>query len=348
MKAIYIKQHGSVSDLKASEVAVPVIGPDEVLVEVEASGINPSDIVSVEGRFPGSVLPRIVGRDFAGRIVDGPAELVGTQVWGTGGDLGISRNGTHADYVALPRQAISRRPKNLSAEQAAAVGVPFVTSFSALVNLGKVTQGEWVIVSGAAGAVGQAAIQIAHTKGANVVALVKDKTQRWVSKLAGVQAVAESDQGDMENVVRDATKGRGVDLALNGVGSSIFGSILGALAVGGRQVLYSAAGGREATLDILSLYKHQWVLLGLDTQKFDAVYCARILNELTPLFESGALQPPEIGERYSLSEVAQAYGHVASGGGGKAVFVMNTREDEAVQLTAAMYDGMQVKASESK
>ena len=335
MKAIYIKQHGAVSDLKVSEVAIPAIGPDEVLVEIEAAGINPSDVVSVEGRFPGSVLPRIVGRDFAGRVVDGPAELVGTQVWGTGGDLGVSRNGTHGEYLALPRQAVSRRPENLSGEQAATVGVPFVTAFSALVNLGKVRDGEWVIVSGAAGAVGQAAIQIAHAKGARVVALVRGKAQRWVSKSAAVKAVAESDQGDLETVVREVTNGRGADVALNGVGSSIFGSISAALAARGRHVLYSAAGGREATLDILSLYKHQWVLVGLDTQKFDAVYCAGILNELTPSFESGTLQPPEIGERYSLSEVAQAYGHVTSRGRGKAVFVMSSLQDEAAHVTAA-------------
>ena len=80
MKAIYIEEHGSVRDLRVSEIPVPAIEPGEVLVRVEASGINPSDIASVEGRFSGSVLPRVVGRDFAGKIVDGPADLLGTEV----------------------------------------------------------------------------------------------------------------------------------------------------------------------------------------------------------------------------------------------------------------------------
>ncbi len=323
MEAIYIQQHGAVADLKVSEVAKPLVSGDaEVLVKVEASGINPSDIVSVEGRFAGSVLPRIVGRDFAGTVVEGSAELIGTEVWGTGGDLGVSRDGTHAEYVVIPAQAVARRPKNLSAEEAAAVGVPFVTAFSATFRLGGLKAGEWIIVSGAAGAVGQAAIQLAHAKGAYVIALVKDASERWVSENGEVEAIAQSDQGGLEVVVRQATKDRGADVALNGVGSPIFGSLLASLAVGGRQVVYSAAGGREFPLDILSFYKNQSVLMGLDTQKFDVTFCAGILREIGPLFESKALKSPFIGRRYPLSEVVKAYGGVASGKGGKAVFVM--------------------------
>jgi NADPH:quinone reductase len=321
MKAIYIQQHGAIADLKVTDVPAPSIKSGEVLVKVEASGINPSDVASVLGRFPVAVLPRIVGRDFAGRVVEGPADLIGTEVWGSGGDLGISRDGTHAEFVALPRQAVARRPKNLSAEVAATVGVPFVAAFSALMRLGRLKEDEWVIVSGAAGAVGQAAIQLAHAKGAHIVALVRDASDRWVSKCDGVRAVAQSDQGDLDKVVREATNGKGADLALNGVGSSIFASLVASLAIGGRQVVYSAAGGREFTLDILNFYRNQLVLLGLDTQKLDATECAGILNELVPLFESGALQSPAIGERYPLSEAATAYARVAAGGGGKIVFV---------------------------
>ncbi len=321
MKAIYIEHHGSVEDLRPSEVPVPSIGSGDVLVKIEASGINPSDVGSVLGRFPAAVLPRIVGRDFAGKVVDGPVDVIGAEVWGSGGDLGISRDGTHAEYVAIPRQAVARRPKNLSMEDASAVGVPFITAFSALVGVGQLKEGEWVIVSGAAGAVGQAAIEIAHAKGAHVVALIKDADARWVSESGAVRATAQSDQGDLNRVVREATNGKGADLALNGVGGSIFGTLLEALAVEGRQVVYSAAGGREFPLDLLSLYRNQFAIFGLDTQKFAATRCAGILSNLVPLFESGALKPPKIAERYKLSQVREAYGRVASGRGVKVVFV---------------------------
>ena len=322
MKAVYIEKHGNVSELRVSDIPVPAINPGEVLVKVEASGINPSDVASVQGRFPNAILPRVVGRDFAGKVVDGPPNVVGAEVWGTGGDLGITRNGTHADYLVIPLQAVARRPKNLSPEEAAVVGVPFVAAYSALFRLGHLKEGEWVIISGAAGAVGQAAIQLAHTKGARIVALVKDASKSTVSKSRSVQAVAQSDQGNLEAVVREATNGKGADLALNGVGAGVFSALLSALAVNGRQVVYSAAGGREFALDILSFYRQQFALFGLDTQKLDATKCAEILNEIAPLFESGALQPATVGERYKLSEAAQAYQRVVEGQGGKVVLVL--------------------------
>ena len=320
MKAIFIRQHGDTADLKASDVEVPAIGPDEVLVKVEAAGVNPSDVGSAMGRFPDAVLPRCLGRDFAGSVVEGPAELVGLEVWGSGGDLGITRNGTYAEFLALPASAVSRRPGNLSPEQAAAVGVPFITAYSALVTLGGLRQGECVIVSGAAGAVGLAATQLAHARGARVIALVKDSSELSIAD--SVEAVAQFDRGNLKAVVDEATGGKGADLALNGVGASIFPPMLDALGEGGRQVVYSAVGGREFVIDILPFYRRQLTLLGLNTALFDATQCARILDSLTPLFEAGAFTPPAIDESYPLDQVAEAYGRVSSGKSGKVVLSM--------------------------
>jgi NADPH2:quinone reductase len=137
MKAIYIEHHGAIEDLRASEVPVPSIGSGDVLVKIEASGINPSDLGSVLGRFPAAVLPRIVGRDFAGKVVEGPADVIGAEVWGSGGDLGVTRDGTHAEYVAIPRQAVARRPKNLRWKKLRQLGFPLSLPFprsSASVN----------------------------------------------------------------------------------------------------------------------------------------------------------------------------------------------------------------------
>jgi len=137
MLALKISKHGSVADLNVVDVAKPSIGPDEVLVEIEASAINPSDILSAEGRFGHARLPRILGRDFAGRVIDGPADLIGKQVWGAAGDLGISRDGTHAEFITIPRDAVAIRPTNLTPEEAASVGVPFQTAWASLVLRGR-------------------------------------------------------------------------------------------------------------------------------------------------------------------------------------------------------------------
>jgi NADPH:quinone reductase len=327
MKAVYIQQHGPVSNLKLSDIPKPSLREGEVLVQVQASGLNRSDVLSAEGSFHEAKLPRVIGRDFAGVIVDGPKDLNGAEVWGSGGDLGITRDGTDAEYLAIPLKAVARRPKNLSADEAGSAGLPFVTAFSALFTVGQLKKNEWVIVSGAAGAVGQAAIQLAHAKGAQVIALIKNESERRLPKADGVRAVASSEKGDLEEVVRQATNGAGADLALNGVGASIFGQIFASLKNYGRHVVYSSAGGREATVEIHSFYRKQLALLGLNTVLMDVCACAPVLNEIAPQFESGAVKPPVIEERYPISDVAKAYSRVAKGGSGKIVFVMPASED---------------------
>lgn len=315
MQALQIQQHGPVSELKAIDVPRPIIGPDEVLIEIEASALNPSDAVSAEGRFPHSPLPRILGRDFAGRVFDGPTELIGVEIWGAGGDLGISRDGTHAEYIAIPKSAVSRRPNTLSAEEAAAVGVPYQTAWSALFDQGRLQANEWVIISGAAGAVGSAAVQLAFAHGAKVIALIKNEGEHQRLDLPKIAAIAHSASNDLAEVVRIATGGKGAALAVNGVGGSLFQSMLDALADSGRMVVFSAIGGREVPLDILSFYRRNLTLHGLNTAIVSVSDGARIMDQLTPLFESGALAPPKIAERYPLSRAAEAYGRLTQGSG---------------------------------
>lgn len=319
MQALRIAAHGPITALSPSDIPMPTPGPDNVLVEVHAAAINPSDIVSAEGRFANARLPRTLGRDFAGRVTEGPQELVGRDVYGSGGDLGIRRDGAHAEYVVLPRDAIAFRPKNLTDEQAAVIGVPFITAWT-VVQAGQLAEGQWLVASGAAGAVGFAATQLAVARGAHVVALVKDAAEA-TRIVANVAAIARSDQNDLVSVVRAATNGRGCDLALNGVGAAIFQPMLDALAPGGAMVVYSAAGGREVTLDLLSFYHRRLRVLSVDTVADEAVKCARVLTALVPLFESGALAPLTVVERYPLSQAAAAYARVAAGVAGKVVLV---------------------------
>ena len=325
MKALRIERHGPVSDLRLGDVADPPLRPGEVRVAVHAAGINPSDVGSAEGRFAHAPQPRILGRDFAGRVVEGPAEWVGVDVWGSGGDLGIGRDGTHAEQVVLPVEGVARRPAKLSAEEAAALGVPFTTAWSALVDAGRLAEGEWVVVSGAAGAVGSAAIEIASARGARVVALVRDEGEERRLEREGIAAVARSDRGDLAAVVHDATGGRGADLALNGVGAVVMRPILDALADGGRMVVYSAAGGREAPLDLFELYRRRLSLLGVNTGILDAAAGARILTSLAPLLERGTVRPRQPIERHPLSAAASAYARVAAGTPAKLVLVPDQR-----------------------
>ena len=209
MKALQIESFGAPSEvLKYVDVEDTPLGAGEVRVRIEAAGINPSDVGNVNGKFPVTTLPRIVGRDFAGTVSEGPADLIGLPVWGSGGDIGFTRDGSHAEFINVPAAAVSRRPQNLSAEEAAAVGVPFVTAWSAL-DLARLEPGEWVVVSGAAGAVGSAVVDLAHARGAPLIAFVKDEEEAQRVDRQNVAAVAQSSRNDLEQVVRMRPAGKG-------------------------------------------------------------------------------------------------------------------------------------------
>src|SRR5260370_42295410 len=103
-------------------------GADDVVVEVMAAGVNPSDVKAATGLMPYAVFPRTPGRDFAGVVVDGPSEWLGREVFGSSGDLGIRRDGTHATHLAVDAAALAQNPRHLSMDEAAGIGVPFVTA----------------------------------------------------------------------------------------------------------------------------------------------------------------------------------------------------------------------------
>src|SRR6202161_4161300 len=96
---------------------------NEVLIEVKAAAVNPSDIKAATGLMPYAIFPRTPGRDYAGIIIDGPAGTIGREVFGSSGDLGIRRDGTHATHLAVEADAVVEKPKNLSWDEAAGIGV---------------------------------------------------------------------------------------------------------------------------------------------------------------------------------------------------------------------------------
>lgn len=322
MKALRIAAFGAPADVvQAVELDDTPPAAGEVRVRVEAAGVNPSDLTNITGKFPHTTLPRVPGRDFAGTVVEGPAALEDLPVWGSGGNIGFTRDGSHAEFIGVPATSVSRRPRNLSPEEAAATGIPYVTAWSAL-ELAHLGAGEWVLVSGAAGAVGSAAVELAQARGARVVALVKDEAQSQQLDPSKVSAVAQSNRNDLEQAVRDATGGKGVQVALNGIGAAVMPAFLNALADGGRMVIYSVTyGGREVPLDLFTLYRRRQQLLGLNTSPMDGSQGAQILAQPTPLFESGALRPPRIAARYPLADGVRAFEHVLTAPG-KVVLVM--------------------------
>src|SRR5690554_4246515 len=187
MQALQFSATGSLDSLQINDIPKPVPGVGEVLVEVRAAGLNPSDLKNVQGLFPYTTTPRIPGRDFAGVVADGPAELIGKAVWGgTGKGFSFTQDGCHAQYVVVPANAVAPKPESLSFAQAATFGVPYITAWDAL-ERSQVKAGTRFLIIGA-GAVARAAQALSKARGANVVMAARraDVVQELIAK--GVEA----------------------------------------------------------------------------------------------------------------------------------------------------------------
>jgi len=131
-----------------------MVGPGEVLVQVKAAAINPSDIKNVLGAMHETTLPRTPGRDFSGVVMSGPSALVGKSVFGSGGNLGIGRDGSHAEFMVVPRDVVLPMPEGFTFDQSAAIGVAYITAWAALIKAAELQPGENVLILGTTGSVG--------------------------------------------------------------------------------------------------------------------------------------------------------------------------------------------------
>jgi NADPH:quinone reductase len=284
---------------------------NEVLIDIKAAAVNPSDVKAATGLMPYAVFPRTPGRDYAGIVIDGPAGSIGREVFGSSGDLGIRRDGTHATHLAVEADAMVEKPKNLSWEEAAGIGVPFVTAMEGFRRAGMPKQDEIVLVMGVNGKVGQAAVQIASWHGARVIGVVR-KNEPYEGHANGKVDVIVSSTTDVATRVREFTNGKGADIVFNTVGDPYFQAATKSLAVRGRQILIAAI-NRVVQFDILEFYRGQHAYVGIDTLGLSSIATGAVLRELVPGFASGHLKPfpirpPAI---YSLENAKAAFVAVA-------------------------------------
>jgi NADPH:quinone reductase len=309
---------GDFSSLICAEVPDPVLDAGEVLVKIQTASVSPSDAKNVQGHMEGTTLPRIPGRDFAGIVVAGEPSLIGTEVWGTGGDIGFTRDGSHAQFLRLPAKGVARKPKNLAVEQAAASGVNLVTAYSGL-KAARLHAADVVLVIGATGGVGSAVVQLALWKGARVIGVVR--SLRGLPE--GVPGVVSSTLEETASAIRRAAPAGGVSLVFDTVGGEFFELGLKTLAHRGRQVNISSTGSRRVSFDLIDFYHREAHLMGVDSRALDAAASAAILEELAEPIEKGRVSTPQIGLKFPLKQVVEAYKSVASGSArGKVILEM--------------------------
>ena len=305
MKSLRFREFGSPSVLRIEEIPIPEPGVGEALVQVKAAGVNPSDIGNVAGHFKKTTLPRTPGRDFAGIVTKGKLHE-GEEAWGSSPTLGIVNDGSHAEYVVVPAETLSLKPKSLSMAQAAAIGVPYITAWASVVNAAQIKAGESILIMGAAGAVGQAATQIANWKQARVIGA--DVTS---DPIPGTASVINTKTEDLRERVLELTAGKGVDAVFDTVGGPLFEPALRSLRPGGRQVAISSVGDPRVSFNLVDFYHNFSRLLGVDSYGLTPQQVREIADELGAGFETGALKPPPI-EIVPFEKAVDAYRRVSA------------------------------------
>jgi NADPH2:quinone reductase len=302
MNALRFEQYGLPSALSLQELRIPDLKPGEALVELHASAVNPSDVKNVAGAFKAS-LPRVPGRDYAGVVVAGDG-WKGKEVWGSGAGLGVTRDGTHAEYLVLELDSLSEKPAQLSMAEASAV-VPYLAAWSALAAA-EIQAGETVLITGALGAVGRAAIQIAHWRKARVIgADIFDKASE-------ADAFVNAKSKDLPVEVKALTDGKCVDLVLDAVGGPLFEPSLKSLRLGGRQVAITSIGNGRVEFSLVDFYHNLQRLIGVDTLKLTGPEIAKIMDDLRGGFEKGHLRPSLV-QTWTLDRGIDAYETVEKG-----------------------------------
>ncbi|WP_026100583.1 NAD(P)-dependent alcohol dehydrogenase [Synechococcus sp. PCC 7336] len=303
MKAIVIHKYGSADVLQYEEIPVPSQKPDDLLVKVRATSVNPIDWKIRNGMFkllPSSRLPLVLGSDFAGEVVSVGKTVAGFRPGDSVyGFLGLA-TGAYAEYVAVPAQYAALKPKNLSYEAAAAVPLAATTALQALRNKGKLQSGQTVLINGASGGVGTFAVQIAKALGARVTGVCSSKNIEFVKSLGCDRAIDYTQQDFTTHT--DTT----YDIVFDAVAKQSFSSCRSILHPKGTYITTLPTPGA-----VLQGLIREW-LPGPKARSILARPNNSDLSDLKQWIEGDRLRPI-LDRTYPLSEVATAHTHSERG-----------------------------------
>ncbi|RFZ50237.1 Quinone oxidoreductase 1 [Mycobacterium marinum] len=309
MRAIVCNAYGPPEDLVLDEVPDPVPAPGQVLVRVRAAAVNFPDVLFIAGKYQIKIPPPFIpGNEIAGEVVSvgaGVTLVPGQRVFGT-------TFGAFAELALLDGAAAEPMPDDADFASAAAFGVTYRTAYHALRSVAQVSQGDWVVVLGAAGGVGLAAVDLAVAMGARVLAAASSPEKLGLCRQRGAEAVVDYDQEDLKLRIRELT-GESARVVLDPVGGSYAEPALRGLARGGMFVTLGYAAGSIPAIPLNLVMLKNLTIRGMEIRTFMGDYpneCARDVAELSQMFAAGKIRP-HIGARFPLADTPAALRYVA-------------------------------------
>jgi putative PIG3 family NAD(P)H quinone oxidoreductase len=323
MTAIVASEHGGPDVLRAQTVHVPIPQMGELLIRVAAAGVNYPDIAQRRGDYPPPEgHSDILGLEVAGEVV-GPAGP-----WRAGDKVvALTNGGGYAEYVAVPIGQVLPAPAGWPLIDAAALPETWFTITQTLVMRAGLAEGMTVLITGAAGGLGGAAIQISRILGAEPIAVVGSAEKADYVRTLGATAIIRHDLEDVVARTRELTGGKGADRILDMVGGDATARHLEAAAMFGHIVQVATLADRTAAVPLNKLVAKQLTLSGstlrLQPAATKAAIAARLRQDLWPALSDPAFPRPLI-TRYPLSEAGNAHAAVEDRGNfGKRVLVAN-------------------------
>ena len=310
MRAVICRSYGAPEDLVVEDVAELVPGPGQLLVRVHAAAVNFPDVLLIAGKYQVKIPPPFTpGSELAGEVVaagEGALFGPGQRVFGS------TITGAFAEQALLDSRAVQAIPDGADFASAAAFGVTYRTAYHALRPVAEVAQGDWVVVLGAAGGVGLAAVDLAVALNARVLAAASSPEKLELCRQRGAAATVDYDREDLKARIRELT-GDSARLVLDPVGGPYSEPALRGLARGGTFITLGYAAGTIPAIPLNLVLLKGITIRGMEIRTFmddrpdDA---ARDIQELSQMFAAGRIRP-YIGARFPLAETPAALRHVA-------------------------------------
>jgi NADPH2:quinone reductase len=315
MRAVVVHEFGTPESLPIEEIASPHPKPDEILIDVHAVGVNFVDLLVIGGTYqflpPRPFSP---GKLPAGRVIGVGANVSGFAV----GDrvLTTAEQGGYAEQATALAAHSYQIPKAMSYTEAAAMALAFDTAWFALRERARLAAGETVLVLGATGSVGLAAVQLAKAFGAKVLAGVSSMEKAAIVRDAGADEVIDLSVEDLRDGLRQqvhaVTGSEGADIVIDSLGDRFFAAALRAMAWSGRLVVVGFAAGEIPTLKVNYLLVKNIEVSGLQVSDYRKRMPERMrecFNEIFALYEKGLVKPPVTSVR-PLESFAEALGQI--------------------------------------
>lgn len=307
MKAVEIAGYGSADKLVESEIDRPEPGSGEVLIEVEAVGVNFADVMQRRGLYPGGPQPPYVpGMEAAGTVVeagDGVDRETGERV------VAMLDDGGYAEYAVAPEYALFDVPEPLSFDEAAGVPVQFLTAHGCLHRWGGLEGGERVLIHAAAGGVGTAAVQLADEAGAEVFGTASTEEKLELARSHGCDHPINYEEEEFSSRVNEITGGEGVDLVLDGVGGDAFRDSFDCLSHFGRVVAYGVASSDVPSVNTPDLLFSNHTVKGYhlgQAMQHDPQRVYEAVDEVNSLLVTGDVEV-YVGQTFALEDASEAH-----------------------------------------